>query len=102
MTRYLKAHWHHDDPDEPVVYLSEIDEGLEVRKIEKYADGRVDWAGPDGHAGDSDLAEGLMPFPDEIDAQQEFRTAPIDAAGFEREWDAALARHPNEGAARQP
>ena len=51
MTRYLKAYWHHANPDDPVVYLSEIEQGLEVRKVQKYADGRVEWAGPDGQNG---------------------------------------------------
>jgi hypothetical protein len=96
MTRYLKAFWHHDNPDDPVVYLSEIEQGLEVRKVQRYADGRVEWAGSDGHEGDTDLSEGLMPFPDEIDAQDEFTTAPIDAREFEREWLAALAERPED------
>jgi hypothetical protein len=96
MTRYLKAHWHHANPDDPVVYLSEIEESLEVRKVQRYADGRVEWAGPDGHAGDTNLAEGVMPFPDEIDALDEFTTAPIDAREFEREWLTALAERPRD------
>jgi hypothetical protein len=91
MKRYLKVRWHHTNPDDPIVYLSEVDLGVEVRKIEKFADGRVSWAGPDGSTGDSFLAEGLMPFPDEIDAQDEFTTSPTDAEEFEREWEAARA-----------
>ena len=96
MTRYLKAYWHHANPDDPVVYLSEIEQGLEVRKVQKYADGSVEWAGPDGQTGDTGLSEGLMPFPSEIDAQDEFTTAPIDAREFETEWLAALAERPGD------
>lgn len=93
--RYFRVHWHHTDPDQPTIYLSEVEQGVEVRKIEKYADGRVDWAGPDGAIGDTWLSEGLMPFPDEIDSQEDSTSAPIDAADFEREWKMALAYHPD-------
>ena len=37
-----------------------------------------------------------MPFPDAIDAQDEFTTAPIDAREFETEWLAALAERPGD------
>lgn len=88
---YLRVHWHHTDPDQPAIYLSEVEQGVEVRKVEKYTDGRVDWAGPGGATGDTWLSEGLMPFPDEIESQEDFTSAPIDAADFEREWKMALA-----------
>jgi len=51
-------------------------------------------AGPDRRAGDTDWSEGLMPFPDEIDTQDEFTTSPIDAREFEHEWLAAPGRVP--------
>lgn len=42
---YCKGHWHHDGPDEPVVLYSEIDsQCCEMRKVEEYADARIEHA----------------------------------------------------------
>ncbi|WP_181138938.1 DUF6881 domain-containing protein [Streptomyces sp. Ru72] len=42
---YLKVIWHHDFPDEPVGILSEVGEDrYEVRKVEVFRGGRLDWA----------------------------------------------------------
>jgi uncharacterized protein DUF6881 len=43
--RYQRVVWHHGHPDEPVVLCSEIDDqGIEIRKVDEYRDGRLDYA----------------------------------------------------------
>ena len=54
---YLKVRWHHEFDDEPVLLLSEVENGREVRKVEKLRDGRVQYAGPSGSTGDIMLSE---------------------------------------------
>ena len=94
MKRYLAVTWHHDLHDEPTELLSEVVDGEEARKVEKYRDGRIGWAGADGCRGDTVLAEGLMPFADELEADPEFNARTIGADEFEHEWRLALERQP--------
>jgi Domain of unknown function (DUF6881) len=95
MRRYLMVTWHHDFPDEPVTLLSEIEHGEEIRKIEKYKDGRIGYAGADVATGSTVLSETLMPFEDEIAADPQFSVHPISAAEFEKQW--RLAVDPADG-----
>lgn len=89
MLTYLKVIWHHDLPDEPVVMFSEVRDGREVRKVEKFRDGRVQHAGPGGTSGDTVLSETSLPTPDEIARDRQFTVEPTDAEEFQAEWDAA-------------
>jgi hypothetical protein len=89
MRKYLRVAWHHDIHEEPVTLLSEIVNGQEVRKIEIYRDGRLDYADGSRATGTTRLAEGLMPSIEEIDAQEEFTPEVIDAETFERAWQKA-------------
>lgn len=42
---YLKVRWFHENSDEPVVLMSELDASrYEVRKVEIFADGRIGYA----------------------------------------------------------
>lgn len=90
MLTYLKVIWHHEFPDEPVVMLSEIRDGREVRKVEKFRDGRAQYAGPSGESGDTVLSETPLPPAGEIARDPQFTVEPTDAHEFEAEWDAAL------------
>jgi hypothetical protein len=36
MVRYLRVVWHHEFDDEPVLLLSEVVDGWEVRKVERF------------------------------------------------------------------
>ncbi len=90
MVRYLRVVWHHDFDDEPVLLLSEVVDGREVRKVERYRDGRAQFAGPDGSSGDTMLSETLMPLPDEIAQDPEFSVEPTSAEDFEAEWCAVV------------
>jgi hypothetical protein len=91
MTRYLKVLWHHELPDEPVELFSEIDdEGWEVRKVEVYRDGHLDWADGSRSKGTSMLSETRMPGIEEIAVQPEFSPTVIDTGEFEAVWRQAV------------
>ncbi|WP_280443423.1 DUF6881 domain-containing protein [Nocardia brasiliensis] len=90
----MKVLWSHDFDTEPVELVSEIGEdGYEVRKVDVYRDGRLDWADADSATGSTFLStEEAMPLLDEINAQAEFLAVTISAAEFERVWSRAQAK----------
>jgi hypothetical protein len=95
MIEYLRVTWHHDDVDYPVLLLSEVRDRFEVRKIDKFRDGRVQFAGPDGATGDTMLSWVEVPSPEEIAQDPEFSVELIDADEFESEWTAVVGQLPN-------
>lgn len=90
MVKYLRVVWHHEFDDEPVVLLSEVENGREVRKVELFRDGRAQFAGPLGSSGETMLSETLMPLPEEIAQDPEFSVEPITASEFDEEWKSAV------------
>ena len=90
---YIHVRWHHGLPDEPVQILSEIESGLETRKIEVFRDGRVGFADANREVGGSILSEGIMPSLTEINAQAEFSGEYISEAAFTKLW----SRYVDEG-----
>jgi hypothetical protein len=66
--RYQKVLWHHELADEPVVLYSEIDAGFEVRKVEVYRDGRLDYADGSASTGTTGLGQVLTPAVGELNA----------------------------------
>lgn len=86
MNRYLRVAWHHDFAEEPILLLSEVVAGVEVRKVEVYRDGRADFADETRATGTTRLSEVLMPSIEEITAQEEFTLEEIDADTFETAW----------------
>ena len=91
MIRYLKVKWHHDLDNEPILLLSKIEYGREVRKVEKFRDGRIQYAGPEGCTGDTLLSETLMPLPEEIEQDPQFSVEPMSADEFDLEWQCATS-----------
>lgn len=92
MTSYVKVRWDHEFAEEPVEVFSELDnDRYEVRKVEVYRDGRLDWA--DASRDTDTIGLGDVPFPDleEINSQEEFHAETTTAAEFEAAW--ARARH---------
>ena len=90
--RYIKVKWLHTLPDAPVLLYSELNGELwEVRKVEVYADGRMDFAGHEEQPGSTRL--GIEPLPNlkEIAADREFEPAIISAEEFESVWEKAKA-----------
>ena len=60
--RYLRVHWNHNHPDEPVAMYSELDDqSWELRKVEFFPDGRIGHAVVSGFEVASDaLLEGWI------------------------------------------
>jgi hypothetical protein len=90
MIRYQKVIWHHDLPDEPIELYSEIERGLEVRKIEVYRDGRCDHADGSRSRGTTVLGQEVVPTVDEINEDPEFSASNINAEEFEAVWRSAV------------
>jgi hypothetical protein len=87
---YLKAIWHHDFDDEPVELYSEIgDEGYEIRKVEIYRNGKMDFADESHSTGVTLLSEKPIPDIEEIAAQKEFSPVIVQKAEFEVVWSRA-------------
>jgi len=60
--RYIKVKWLHTSPETPVLLYSELNKELwEVRKVEVYADRRMDFANREELSGSTRL--GIEPLP---------------------------------------
>ncbi|WP_410592846.1 DUF6881 domain-containing protein [Amycolatopsis sp. lyj-23] len=87
---YLHVHWRHEAPDAPVDIYSELDEDRwEVRKVEVFPDGTLQYADDWRSTGRTGLSEVPLPSFEEIAAQQALTPAVIDGAEFERLWERA-------------
>ncbi|WP_441279496.1 DUF6881 domain-containing protein [Tardiphaga sp. 172_B4_N1_3] len=85
--KYLKVKWEHSFEDQPVLLYSELDHELrEIRKVEYYADGRMDFADREGSSGHTRLSVEPLPSLEAIAAQAEFEPMIIPAAEFETVW----------------
>jgi hypothetical protein len=89
---YLKVKWIHTDPDYPVLIYSELDhERWELRKVEIFPDGRMDYAGPGVEVGDTGLSTMSYPSLEKIAANPVFEPEVISKAEFEKIWAMATA-----------
>jgi len=86
----MKVTWHHDSPGEPVYLYSEIEERREVRKVEAYLDGTMDYADESGGTGTTFLSETLMPTTDEIAQDPQFTADSLTREEFEAVWRRAV------------
>lgn len=87
MTSYVKVQWLHEFAEEPVELFSELDgDRYEVRKVEVYRDGRLDWADASRQTNSIGLGEAPVPDLEEINVQEEFRAKSITAAEFAAVW----------------
>ncbi|WP_216893588.1 DUF6881 domain-containing protein [Nocardia alni] len=85
-----EVRWHHDFDDEPVDLFSEIgDDDYEVRKVDVYRDGHMEWADATHETATIELGQAPTPAPEEIDADAEFTAVRIEVAEFETMWSAA-------------
>ena len=82
----MKVRWIHQLPDEPVLLYSEVNQGMETRKIEVFVDGRMDWASAEGASGSTMLAEGLMPSISDLQSDPQFEPEEIAADQFDLVW----------------
>lgn len=94
MVWYLKVEWLHDFSEEPVEIYSEVgDDGYEVRKVEVFRDGRLEYADQRHEVGATALGEVPVGAVAEIAAQDEFRPSVISEQDFEEMWArAGMAR----------
>jgi hypothetical protein len=92
---YLRVHWLHNFEEEPVEMLSELDdERHELRAIERFRDGSVTFAGPDGASGSTILSETAIPSLTQIISDPQFQASEITSEAFERAWSAASISKP--------
>src|SRR5436305_14495714 len=85
-----KVVWRHESANDPVLLYSELDsERWELRKVEVYADGRMDRADAESRTGSTWLSVEPLPPIEEIRAQEPFEPETISAAEFEAIWQAA-------------
>jgi hypothetical protein len=91
--KYIKVKWLHASPDHPMLLYSEINPELwEVRKVEAYADGRMDFADRENCSGNTILSIEPLPPLEEIAADPEFEPVIISAEEFESIWEQAKTR----------
>lgn len=81
-----------DFSEEPVDIYSEVgDDGYEVRKVEVFRDGRLQYADERREAGGTALSEAPVGSVAEIAAQEGFRPHVISEQEFEEMWTRAVA-----------
>jgi hypothetical protein len=90
--QYLKVHWKHEHPDEPVLLYSELDdERYEVRKVDVFRDGALGYAdNSQSHGKGTILAAVPIPSITEIGSNPEFRASTITRDEFETMWRKAF------------
>lgn len=90
---YIHVAWMHDYVEEPVELWSELDEGgNEVRRIQLFRDGRIEWVDESGGTDEGGLGEVPIDL-DEIRQQaDQFLLKVIDRPSFEQRWDSAAGR----------
>ena len=87
---YLRVEWKHTFEDEPIELLSELDpERYEIRKVERFCNGAIAFAGPDGASGTTMLSETPIPSIEQIAADPQFHAIAISRETFEHIWQAA-------------
>jgi hypothetical protein len=85
--RYIKVRWKHPPNDYPVLLFSELDDvGYEIRKVEVFADGRMQYASAKANTGDTMLSIEPIPAVDEIAQDPEFEPVEINEREFEDVW----------------
>ena len=96
--QYICVEWIHDFPDEPTLFLAELDDARwEVRRVEIFRDGTMGYASREASYGSTGL--GLAPVPplSKIAADPVFRPREISKVEFESLWNAAMAKSAGEG-----
>lgn len=97
MNEYLKVRWLHQDPQYPILLFSEIGKDrYELRKVEVYADGRLEFAAEEWSSGDTALGDLPVPPVAEIAADPEFMVESTSRTEFEMMW-ARTVRLPPAG-----
>ena len=87
---YISVDWLHNHAEDPVRLHSEIDdEGWESRKVEEFADGKMEFADSDAQSGTTRLGLDRIPSITEIAEDPQFIPVEISKEEFERLWSMA-------------
>ncbi|WP_275002434.1 DUF6881 domain-containing protein [Promicromonospora iranensis] len=86
---FQRVQWHHESGDDPVVLWAHVVDGWEVRKVDEFADGRLEWAGEEQESGGTWLSEVPMPSTGEVGGDPQFTVEIVDERAFERVWEQA-------------
>lgn len=87
--RYTRIVWHHDFVEEPTVYYAEVgDDGWEIRRVQEYRDGHLEWADQAHETARAGLSEVAIDI-DEINSQPDVELTFIDKVNFESVWKKA-------------
>ena len=88
--RYIAVDWRHTFPNEPVRLFSELDAaGWEIRKVERFGDGRSCYADDATHSGSTRLGKEPLPDVSEIAKDPQFSPVEITKEEFEQVWHEA-------------
>jgi hypothetical protein len=88
--KYIKVRWLHSSSDTPIWLYSELNlASSEVRKVEVYASGHMDFADRDQQSGSTSLGIEPLQSLEEIAANPEFEPVEISAEEFEAIWATA-------------
>lgn len=88
---YEAAIWHHDFPTEPIESFAELDGNRwELRKVERFANGRLQYADAHRQCGDTFLSSEALPTLLQINSDPEFTARSISVDKFEALWHQAV------------
>ena len=88
--KYIKVKWRHNLKSAPVELYSELDENrYQLRKIEKYRNGQLDFADGSRNSGSIRLDEVPVPPIQEINEDTQFKASLISKEEFEAVWQKA-------------
>jgi len=88
--KYLHVKWRHDLPHQPTDIYTELDDDRwETRKVEVFADGRIQYADGVDSTGKTDLGELPSPTLRERRPSDVLTTTEIDETTFEHMWHLA-------------
>lgn len=88
---YIKVHWKHSFPDEPILLFSELDDMRnEIRKVEVFRDELVGYAEGEISKNGTFLSECELPELSMINEDAQFEGVEISAEEFESIWEKAI------------
>jgi hypothetical protein len=89
---YRHVKWRHDLPHQPTDIYTELDDDRwETRKVEVFADGRIQYSDGVDSTGNTDLSDVQAPTPEEASNNDVLTTTEIDEATFEHMWNLATS-----------
>ncbi|HEY3606926.1 MAG TPA: hypothetical protein VGL06_05470 [Pseudonocardiaceae bacterium] len=90
--KYQHVKWRHDLPHQPTDIYTELDDDRwETRKVEVFADGRIQYSDGTDSTGATDLGEVRSPTPQEAPDSAVLTTIAIDEPTFEHMWNLAMS-----------